>query len=96
MPSAPPICCDVLMSPDARPASFGLDAREGRDRDRHERERHADRDDQEAREAGRPSTSRPTETCVKYRSPTVSSAIPITSTGLTPTRVTAPRRRSPR
>ena len=24
MPSAPPICCDVLISPDARPASSGF------------------------------------------------------------------------
>jgi hypothetical protein len=24
MPTAPPICCDVLMSPDARPASCGF------------------------------------------------------------------------
>ena len=50
MPSAPPICCDVLISPDARPASFAVHARERRDRDRHERERHPDRDQQEARQ----------------------------------------------
>ena len=24
MPTAPPICCDVLISPDARPASCGF------------------------------------------------------------------------
>ena len=41
-PSAPPICCDVLMSPDASPASLRLDAGERCDRHRDERERHAD------------------------------------------------------
>ena len=47
-PSAPPICCDVLISPDARPASWGCDAGERRDRHRDERERHADADEQVA------------------------------------------------
>ena len=50
MPSAPPICCDVLISPEARPASFACDARERRDRDRDEREPHAQRDHEEARQ----------------------------------------------
>ena len=48
MPSAPPICCDVLISPEASPASAGLHARQRRDRDRHEREADADPDQQEA------------------------------------------------
>ena len=48
MPSAPPICWDVLISPDARPGLRRLDARERRDRDRHEREADAERDEQEA------------------------------------------------
>ena len=47
MPSAPPICCDVLIRPDASPASLA-DAGERRDRDRDEPERHPERDDQEA------------------------------------------------
>ena len=47
-PSAPPICWLVLMSPDARPASGPSTPGERGDRDRHEREAHADADDQEA------------------------------------------------
>ena len=50
IPSAPPICCDVLIIPDASPASFGLDTGQGRDRDGHECEGHPDRDDQESRQ----------------------------------------------
>ena len=49
-PSAPPICCDVLNSPDARPASCGADARERGDRHRHEREAEPDPDREEARQ----------------------------------------------
>ena len=50
MPSAPPICCEVLIRPDARPASAGLDPGQRGDRDRHEREADADADQQEARQ----------------------------------------------
>ena len=59
MPSAPPICCDVLIRPDARPASCSPDARERGDRDRHEREAEADADEQEARQQVGRRTSRP-------------------------------------
>ena len=47
-PSAPPICWDVLISPDASPASLRLDARERGDRDRDEGEAEPDADQEEA------------------------------------------------
>ena len=40
-PSAPPICCDVLNRPEARPASRCVDVRRGDQRQRHEREARA-------------------------------------------------------
>ena len=48
IPSAPPTCCDVLMQPGREAGLRRLDAGEGGDRDRHEREAHPDRDHQEA------------------------------------------------
>ena len=53
IPSAPPICCEVLIRPGSEPCFGGLHAGERRDRDRHEREAEADADEQEARAAGR-------------------------------------------
>ena len=44
-PSAPPTCCAVLSRPDASPASSCVDARDRRDRQRHERQAEPDRDD---------------------------------------------------
>ena len=40
IPTAPPICCDVLIRPDARPASCCARPGERRDRERDEGERH--------------------------------------------------------
>src|SRR6185312_6146267 len=83
MPSAPPICCDVLISPDARPASFACTPASAA----------IEIETNEnaiptaiTRNPGRrsPRYEPPTDTCVKYSRP-----IPVTSTGLTPTRVTS-------
>ena len=58
MPSAPPICCDVLISPEARPASFAsIPASAAIEIETNENAM-PERDDQEARAAGRRGTSR--------------------------------------
>jgi hypothetical protein len=49
IPSAPPICCEVLISP-RRAGLGGLHAGQRGDRDRHEREADAEADQQEARQ----------------------------------------------
>ena len=88
MPSAPPICCDVLISPEASPASFaGTPASAAIEMGTNENPM----PNAITRKPGSrsPRYEPPTETCVKYRRPTVRMLIPVTSTGLTPTRVTS-------
>ena len=80
-PSAPPICCDVLISPDASPASCVLDAGERGDRHRDERERHADADQQVARQQVRSRSSPCTGICVYQSIPPVISASPVVMHG---------------
>ena len=83
IPSAPPICCDVLISPEARPASFAsIPARAAI-----EIETNANGIPiPTIRKPGSRSTTYepPTDTCVNQSIPTVSRVIPVTSTGLTP------------
>ena len=88
IPSAPPTCCDVLMSPDASPASDGLTpARAAIEIGTNEKPiptaitRKPGKQVGDVRAAG--------ETCVKNARPAVRNAIPVTSTGFTPTRVTS-------
>src|SRR5262249_15789959 len=88
IPSAPPICCDVLMSPDARPASLDSTPASA-----------AIEIGTNANPMPTATTRKPgtrsaayepsTEICVKYTSPAVSDAIPTTRTGFTPIRVTS-------
>ena len=88
IPSAPPICCDVLIRPEARPASaactpasaaieIGTNAKP--------------MPTATSRKPGSRSVTYepPTETCVKNTRPAVSATIPVTITGLTPMRVTS-------
>ena len=88
MPSAPPICCDVLISPDARPASFAwTPASAAIEIGTNENPMPIAMIRKPGRRSPRYEPS--TDTCVKYTRPTVSRLIPVTSTGLTPTRVTS-------
>ncbi len=88
MPSAPPICCDVLISPDASPASVGCTpASAAIEIGTNENPRPTATN---RKPGSRPVTYEPpTDTCVKYASPDVSATMPIASTGFTPMRVTS-------
>src|SRR3954454_2332874 len=83
IPSAPPICCDVLIKPDARPASAGrMPASAAMEIGTNEKPR-------PTATSRKPGNRSPiyepcTETWVKYTRPVVSDVIPITSTGFTP------------
>src|SRR4051795_605490 len=88
MPSAPPTCCDVLISPDARPASDGFTPASAAI------EIGTNVKPMPTAMTRKPGSRSlayepPTETCVKYTRPAVRNAMPTTSTGLTPTRVTS-------
>ena len=89
MPTAPPICCDVLMSPEARPASSCFVPATA-----------AIVTGTNANGSPMPMMRKPGkrsgqvravdgETCVKYSRPTVIIDIPNTSADFTPIRVTA-------
>ena len=98
MPSAPPICCDVLISPDARPISFSRTPASA-----------AIEIGTNEKPSPTPTSRKPgsrsvryepsTETCVNQASPPASAVMPVTSTGFTPSRSRAaprrPTRRSP-
>src|SRR5207248_2946691 len=88
MPSAPPICCDVLNRPDARPASAGpTPASAAIEIGTNEKPSPTPT----SRNPGRrsPRYDPCTDTCVKYTSPLVRAIIPVTSTGFTPMRFTS-------
>src|SRR5206468_6758304 len=87
IPTAPPICCEVLIRPEARPAYCGFVPASaaiviGTNANGIAAPR--------IRKPGKRSAQYepPTDTWVKARSPTVSMPIPKTSVGLTPTRFT--------
>ena len=85
---APPICWDVLIRPDASPASEGsTPARAAIEIGTNEKPIPI----AISRNPGSrsPRYEPPTDTWVKYASPAVRNAMPATSTGLTPTRVTS-------
>src|SRR4051812_36217591 len=88
IPSAPPTCCDVLISPDASPAS---DDRTPASAAIVIGTKEKPMPTAMSRKPGRRSATYepPTDTCVKYARPAVRNAMPVTSTGLTPTRVTS-------
>ena len=88
IPSAPPICCDVLIRPEASPASDGWTPASAAI------EIGTNEKPIPSATSRKPGSRSPryvpcTETCVKYTSPPVRATIPITSTGLTPSRVTS-------
>ena len=95
MPTAPPICCDVLIRPDARPASCGVVPASA-----------AIVSGTNANGIPSPMTRKPGEEIRpvgavrrdlrEEERPTVNRDIPTTRAGLTPTRFTAGRRRWPR
>src|SRR6185503_6777227 len=88
IPSAPPICCDVLIRPDATPASSaGTPASAAIEMETNENAIPTAVTRKPGRRSPRYEPS--TETCVKYRRPIVRRLMPVTSTGLTPTRVTS-------
>ena len=98
MPSAPPICCDVLIRPDASPPRPAGRPRARRSRSARTRSR-CRRATSRKPGSRSPRYEPPTDTCVKYTRPAVSAVMPVTSTGFTPTRVTswaATRRREDR
>src|SRR3954454_3824929 len=83
IPSAPPICCDVLIKPDAKPASAGwMPASAAIEIGTNEKPRPT----ATSRNPGNrsPRYEPCTDTWVKYTRPAVSDVIPITSTGFTP------------
>ena len=88
IPSAPPICCDVLKRPEASPAS---DARTPASAAIEIGTNEKPSPAPISRNPGRRSLTYepPTDTCVKYRSAMVSSVIPAAITGFTPTRLTS-------
>ena len=85
MPSAPPICCDVLKSPEASPASSAFTpASAAIEIGTNEKPSPTDI----SRKPGRRSSTYvpSTDTCVNQSSPAVRKTIPVTITGLTPMR----------
>ena len=88
MPSAPPICWEVLISPEARPASDGCTPASAAIEIG---TKVKPMPTAMTRKPGSrsPAYEPPTETCVKYASPAVRNTMPITSTRFTPTRVTS-------
>ena len=88
MPSAPPICCEVLNRPEARPASAGwTPARAAIEIGTNEKPIPSPISRKPGSRSPRYEPS--TETCVKYRRPAVRLTMPTSSTGLTPTRLTS-------
>ena len=88
IPSAPPICCEVLISPEASPASVGPDPGERGDRDRHEGEPDPEADQEEAGQQVRDIAAVDRDLGEQDQA-RGERAIPATITGLTPTRVTS-------
>ena len=85
-PSAPPTCCEVLIRPDARPASSGfvpITAAIVTDTNASPRPKPTTSDGNSTS----PTYEPPALTWLNHTSPAVSISIPVTSTGLKPMRV---------
>ena len=83
-PSAPPTCWEVLISPEASPASLWFGSAHRGDRDRHEREPEADRGQQRRAEDVAVEVPPCAGTCANHSRPPAINSIPTISGILKP------------